>query len=257
MILLHHNRVALSAPAPPTLADLITANLGVTPQVVASARELAEDDADPVATFGSFTTVGSPTLSASGWATGVPGVVFDGSTQYGAADSEAANYSGAIGAMTYIWVLSLRITTTGLRNFLGLGNSGNPTPIRWWYHNASSNVALVTRSDASSADFDTAASGFQINTPIHIGVVRNSGTNNMWIVERSSGGDVTKINTTHAVTGDITLDRLTLMGSRRDAGPEQLAGGVVSAVSMTRMTSPTLANLQSVLDAHDALYPVN
>lgn len=233
--------------APLTLRQQIGQVLGVEPQVYADARDLDLDDGDPVTVFGDWTAIaGSPEYDADGWGGALPGVTTGGFVSA----LDASNYGSLTG---HVWSVSLRtIEAANNRSIIGLSNNRDQAEQNKILGAISNdNIMYRTRLNSGSQDQDF-GSALPEGVLLHIGVVYDGARATVRVL--TSGGFSTLINDApHALGETVVFDEAFLGGVM--AGWNEPAD-LWALAQMTRVASPTVQQLDDVLNLHNQAYPV-
>ena len=234
-----------------TLRQQIGQVLGVEPQVFADARDLDVGDGNAVATWGDWSgVVGGATLDADGWGGSLPGVTL-GTGDALVTATDAANY----GADTHrVWALSAIVQTSGTNCvLLGANESRDNADASLMMSRLGSNGAVLirTREDSSNEELEL-GTAVPTGVRVHIGMVYDGAS--VSVRALTSGGLSSLLsNAPHSLTASLTLTEM-MLGSA--LGGWATLPGVYCVSSLTRVASPTVQQLDDVLNLHNQAYPV-
>jgi hypothetical protein len=224
--------------------------LGGKPQVFAHADDLTSGT---ITTWNgrpgsvNLTAVGSPTVNASGWAGGGSATMktasINGTSQYFTMNSEASNYSVGTG---FIWVVAAKWTASAAgRDAFFLGSSSSGINYRGWTINATSDYSYMSSNRNGSTEFDTGS------------IAVSEGVQGIWAIVLTAGGtaihrqllssgSTTLVNTSHTMTGTLTVDRFTI-GARVGSGTA--AGYIPGELRfMAALRSPSITHDVTSID---------
>lgn len=240
--------------------------MGGRPQVLMHANDIAGAHGATVASWPGRpaaiggTCVGSPTVNASGWAGGGTAAFrtlsLNGSSQYVSFNSEASSY---LVDTTFVWVVAAKFSAASSgRNVLFLGAS-NANNYRGFTVNVTNDFAYLSSNRNGSTEFDAGTAVAEDVQGIW-GILLDGG--NVTIKQLINSGETTLLNTTHTMTGTLTVDRFTLgclvsnnapLGytpmQARFVAARRAPVGTVTSADLSRILLHTRDNLQCPLAA--------
>lgn len=219
---------------------LVTRLLGVRPQV-----HLHGDDLPSTHTFttwpgrlGSINGSGqnNPYSAKAGWAGRGSAYAraahcWPSASQYVLFSTEATNYTVAT---AFTWILATKvIDTAAQRNLLMLGASATGNNFRGLFLNASDQFGMLSNRNGTSETDSASTAGFMAGQSIII--VSLSAGGNLLIWQRSAeNGTVELVNTTHTMTGTLSVDRFALGAAMLNNTPSGFAANVTRYLACAR-----------------------